>query len=272
MKLFSIIKSIVERFPRITRIYRAVRDQLDNMEEPQLTPWGFKLAGNLAMTRGTFEPVETKLVRKLLLDVDVFVNVGANVGYYCCHALSMGKSVIAFEPIERNLQFLFKNIKANGWDGIEVFPLALSNKAGIIEIYGGNTGASLIKDWANIPENYMTIVPSSTIDLVLNHRLEGKRVLFVVDIEGAEKLMLDGARHALTNNPKPIWMVEIMTKDHQPKDAIINPNLVSTFQLFFENGYEAFSVDVNMQKITIEKVESVANGLSSFQTHNFIFS
>ena len=77
------------------------------------------------MAAGTLEPEETALVRKLLQEVDVLVNVGANVGYYCCHALSLGKPVIAVEPIAGNLHYLLANIRNNGWTAYaEVFPMA----------------------------------------------------------------------------------------------------------------------------------------------------
>jgi hypothetical protein len=121
-KLISLVKPLVERSPRIATMYRSVRDQLYFMKEPIATPWGFTLAGNTDMAQGTFEPAETELVRNILKDVDVLINVGANVGYYCCHALSMGKTVIAFEPIQRNLRYLCQNIKANGWSGAEIYP------------------------------------------------------------------------------------------------------------------------------------------------------
>lgn len=269
--LVLLVKPLVSRFPRIAAMYRGMRDQLEGMEEPQPTPWGFKLAGNAAMAQGFFEPVETELVRKLLHEVDVLINVGANVGYYCCHALSMGKPVIAFEPMPRNLRFLCKNINTNGWEGAEIFPIALSNKVGILEIYGANTGASLVKGWAGAPESYKTLVPCSTMDLLLNSRLQGKRALILVDIEGAEKWMLEGAGKILANDPKPIWVVEIVTSENQPQGVAINPNFASTFQFFFENGYEAFSADQEMRPITIEDVKSYAKGSLKAGTHNFMF-
>lgn len=269
--LVLLVKPLVSRFPRIAAMYRGMRDQLESMEEPMPTPWGFKLAGNVAMAQGTFEPVETELVRRLLHEVDVLVNVGANVGYYCCHALSMGKPVIAFEPMPRNLRFLCKNINANGWEGAEIFPIALSNKVSILEIYGANTGASLVKGWAGAPESYKTLVPCSTMDLLLNTRLQGKRALILVDIEGAEKWMLEGASKMLANDPKPVWVVEIVTSENQPQGVAINPNFASTFQFFFENGYEAFSADQEMRPIKIEDVKLYANGSLKAGTHNFMF-
>lgn len=267
----SLMRSLFGRFPRMATLYRSVRDQMDFMEEPKDTPWGFKLAGNAAMAQGTFEPVETKLVRNILQDVDILVNVGANIGYYCCHALSMGKPVIAFEPIERNLRYLCKNIKMNGWSGTEIYPIALSNSVGVLEIYGGNTGASIVKGWAGILESYVSLVPSSTMNVVLGNRLRGKRVLILVDIEGSEKWMLEGATILLANDPKPIWIVEIVSKDHQPSGVEINPYFTSTFQIFSQNGYQAVGVDQDMSPLTMEDVDLVSKGILELGTYSFLF-
>lgn len=269
--LIKLFKPLVNNFPRAGALYRGVRDQLDSMEEPQLTPWGFMLAGNSAMALGQFEPTETQVVRRLLNDVEILVNVGANVGYYCCHALSLGKAAIAFEPIERNLRYLYKNVKANDWDCVEIFPLALSNHVGVLEIYGGNTGASVVKGWAGTHESYKTLVPCSTMNLVLNTRLRGRRALILVDVEGAEKWMLDGATILLDSEPKPIWIVEIASKELQPQGIKMNPNFKSTFQIFFERGYQAFDLEQKMKPIIFEDVEKVYRGEIEFNSNNFLF-
>lgn len=270
-RLILLLKPLVNHFPRAAALYRGVRDQLDSMEEPRSTPWGFKLAGNSAMAQGTFEPVETALVRKLLQEVDILVNVGANVGYYCCHALSMGKSVIAFEPMERNLRYLCKNVKANNWDGVEIFPVALSNHIGVLEIYGGNTGASVVKGWAGTPESYKTLVPCSTMNVVLNTRLQGKRALVLVDVEGAEKWMLEGASILLDSDTKPIWIVEIASKELQPQGLKMNPNFKSTFQMFFERGYQAFDLEQEMRPMKLEDIDQIYKGEVEFDSNNFVF-
>jgi len=269
---FSKVRPFVERFPRIASMYRNLRDQSDFLDEPRSTPWGFKLAGHKSMASGKFEPIETELVRNILNDVDVLVNVGANVGYYCCHAMSLGKSIIAFEPIQRNYRYLLKNIQSNGWSsGAEVFQLALSDKVGVLEIYGGGTGASLVKGWSGTPDNYMTLASSSTMDIVLGTRLAGKRALILVDIEGAEGWMLEGASLMLTNKPRPIWLMEIMSKDHQPSGTVLNPMFLKIFHMFFNYGYQAFNAGQNMQPITIEDVELISNGELEVSSHNFLF-
>ena len=106
-------KAILYRFPNVLMAFRYMRDSRQLLKEPKATPMGFRLIGNRVMEQGTFEPVETEIVKKLLGQADVFINVGANIGYYCCWALSYGKHTVAFEPIELNLRYLYKNMKGN---------------------------------------------------------------------------------------------------------------------------------------------------------------
>lgn len=145
MKTFK--KSIAKYFPTVASFYRNMRDLLDQRHPARLNQWRFLFAGHDAMAAGRFEPEETAVIRKLLAAVDVLVNVAANVGYYFCHAPSMGKSVIAVEPDTRKLHYLLKNIKNNGWERqAEVFSVAMGDGADILQRWGGDTGASLAKD------------------------------------------------------------------------------------------------------------------------------
>ena len=266
------LRTILEHFPATMQFLRNSRDLLDQRAPAKKTPWGFTLAGHDAMAAGTFEPEETALVRKLLQEVDVLVNVGANVGYYCCHALSMGKPVIAVEPIARNLHYLLTNIRNNGWSQqAEVFPLALGAAPDILQMWGGGTGASLIKGWASIPASYVTQVPILSLDRVLRDAIKGKRALILVDIEGAELMMLQGAIQTLNNDPKPIWMMEISTTEHQPARTIINPNFAKTFELFFERGYRAVTAASKELEISQRDVDQVMTGTKHLETHNFVF-
>ena len=266
------LKSIVERFPGLALFYRNTRDLLDQRHPPRKTPWGFSFAGHDAMAEGTFEPDETQVVRRLLQECDVLVNVGANVGYYCCHALSMGKPVIAVEPNTRNLHYLLKNIQNNGWEQLaEVFPVAMGRGADILKMWGGGTGASLVKGWASIPNSYVTQVPILSLDRVLGDSLRGKKALILVDIEGAEFMMLQGAKQALVNNPRPIWLLVISSSEHQPAGTVMNPHFAETFEVFFRQGYRAFTADEAAIEITPLAVQQVLAGKQKLGTHNFVF-
>lgn len=272
-QLSRFLRPIARRFPRAALAYRLVKESRLAFIVPKETSLGFRFFGNEVMEQGRFEPEETRLVKKYLQHADIFVNVGANIGYYCCIALKEGKHTIAFEPIETNLICLYKNIKANNWDDmLEVFPIALGKNIGLIEIYGGGTAASLIKGWAGTPEHKKKLVPISTLDTVLQGRLTGQRCFVLVDIEGAEDFMLDGATQFLNMIPKPVWMVEIMISEHLPQGVSINPYLLSTFSKFWQNGYEAWTADSQCRLVTEEEIRAIAeNGAHSLATYNFLF-
>jgi len=271
--IFKILKPLIEKFPKISAIYRQLRDSKALNQSPKMTPLGFKFNGNKAMENALFEPFETELVKKIFSKVDVVVNVGANIGYYVCFALKSNKKTIAFEPIDLNLKYLLRNIKANDWENkCEVFPMALGNEVGVTEIYGGGTGASLLKGWAGTPETYSTLVPCSTLDIVLGDRFAGERLFIIMDIEGAENLALEGANKILDMMPKPIWLVEIAGEVHLPKGEKISESILKTFEFFWSRGYISKTADEHMRvigKLEIEKI--IATQVNTLGTCNFIF-
>lgn len=279
MSIIKLIKRILKPFifkvPQLTKMYKLVRDSQINVGIPKETPFGFKFSGNseIGMEQGTFEMQEVEIFKKCLEHVDTFVNIGANVGYYCCIALQKGKPTIAFEPIDKNLINLYANIKANNWDNnIEIFPLALGDKIEIAEIYGEGTGASLIKGWAGTSEFDKRLIPVTTLDSVLTSKLKDKKCFFLVDIEGFEKSMLQGSTMHLTMNPKPIWMIEITITAHQPKGTFLNPNFERTFEIFWEKDYQAWTVGDQFRLVSKEEIKKICKtGKNTLLTHNFLF-
>ena len=157
-----------------------------------VTPLGFKLTSGFhpayaLMRRGEFEVEETALIAALLHRTDFFVDVGANLGYYTCLALQAGRNVIAFEPQGQNLRCLFQNITANGWqDRVEVFPLALSDRPGLLTLYGASgPSASLVRNWAGYSSRFKQVVAVSTLDHIVAARFGGRRRLRRTDDQQA---------------------------------------------------------------------------------------
>ena len=62
-----------------------------------------------------------------------------------------------------------------------------------------------------------------------------------------------------------------LSNELQPDGVAMNPNFKSIFQLFFENGYQAFSVDGNMTPVTMEQVDLILKESLRPTTHNYIF-
>ena len=235
---------------------------------------GFRFMGSRSMEAGQFEPEESAVFQSIIADCDVLINVGANVGYYCCLALKEGKFVVAYEPHPSNQRTLLANIWANHWQGrIEVFPMALSDKPQVLKIYGRGTGASLVDGWAGVESDNFTLVPASTLDLTLHDRFSEQRVFLLVDVEGAEFSLLAGAQKMLARDPKPIWLVEIAVEEHQPKGLTMNPHLLSTFDVFWQAGYRAWTAQVAPREIQRDEVAAVIeSGRDTLGTHNFLFA
>lgn len=267
------MQPLVERFPKIAMSYRFLRDNRFIFEDPKETPLGFKFIGNEKMEQGVFEKEEVEIVSRCLNLTNVFINIGANIGYYCCIALKRGKHTVAFEPIEANLKYLYKNIEANQLQhNIEIFPLALSNITGLIEICGGGTLASLRSGWSGMPLQYKRLVPVTTLDTVLQERFIGEKCFILADIEGAEYWMLQGAKKFLTMVPKPLWMVEVLVKEHQPEGTGINPYLLPTFKTFWDYGYAAWTADRNVRQIEEEEVKEICkSGINTLTSQSFLF-
>jgi FkbM family methyltransferase len=272
-RLVRLAKPVLRRIPFVVTGYKRFWDSREMLRHASKTPLGFTLLGDRGMEGGRYETDETEHVRTILGKVDVFVNVGANIGYYCCMALQKGRHTVAFEPLPRNLRFLYRNLRQNGWhDGVEIYPVALSDRVGIAELFGARTAASLVRGWAAQSERNGTLVPVSTLDTVLGSRFHRKRCFVLVDVEGVEQLVLEGASSFLCTEPKPIWMVEVFAFSRRREATTFNPHLLSTFRIFWERGYEAWTAGRQVRLVTVGELEEIARtGLNTLPSDNFLF-
>lgn len=281
-------KALLKRSKTIVRLNASLRWKLHVLKDwwgtkvwtkttEVVTPLGFKLTSGLhpayeLMRIGKFEVEETAIIAKLVPQVDVFIDIGANLGYYTCFALQMGKPVIAFEPQQQNLQCLFQNLTANGWENrAEVFPVALSERHGLLTLYGASgPSASLIKNWAGYSSRFKKIVPVSTLDNVLAGRYPGQRFFIKMDVEGAEYQVLKGAVATLKLAPKPIWLLEVCLEEFHPEGK--NPDFQEIFQLFWRNGYQAYTATATPRLVEPSDVAKwTEKSHSESGTFNYVF-
>lgn len=278
----------VKQSPGVLARYRAVQWQWHLLKDwwgtkvwkqtcEVMTPLGFKLTAGFhpayaQMRSGQFEPAETALLSRLLPHADVFIDVGANLGYYTCLARQAGKPVVAFEPQPQNLHCLFRNLEANGWaEGAEVFPLALSGRPGLLQLYGASgPSASLIRGWAGYSARFSQTVPVSTLDRVLGGRFSNARLLIKMDVEGAEYQVLEGALDTLERVPRPVWLIEVCLREFHPAGS--NPDFQRIFELFFSRNYAAYAVAKGLQAVTPEEVQRwTGQGHSDAGRFNYLF-
>ena len=202
---------------------------------------GFLFACDPGVGMAFEDPGESAVLRGALRECDVFVDVGANVGFQTCLALQHGKRVVAIEPLAQNLDYLYANLQANGWDDVEVFPLGLADRPAIATLHGRGALASLVDGWAHLHDPWTRPIPLSTLDVLLRGRFTRERLLIKVDVEGAEAAVLAGAEETLSRAAATVWMMEVCLDEHHPDG--VNPDFVRVFDVFWRHGYRARTVD-----------------------------
>ncbi|MCB9165611.1 MAG: FkbM family methyltransferase [Flavobacteriales bacterium] len=177
------------------------------------------------MVEGSYDPYIWEVVPKEL-PAGVILDVGAHIGYHSMAfaALYPGCEVIAFEPNPANLERLqaMLELEPELAERIKVLPIALSDSAGEMEFE-----ASTNVDDQTSSGGYLGSVKPPletavyeragfTTSKVLCERLddlverEGWRAvhLMKIDVEGAEALVLQGAR-GLLQRDHPHLLIEI---------------------------------------------------------------
>lgn len=266
------LKPYLERYPALASTYRQLRDQwrLRRMR-PRPTPYGFTLLADSSVYAGRFEPDETALILEHLPRTDVFVDVGANVGFFTCLAAAKGVRTVSVEPLQDNLACLYANLHDNGHDAAEVIPMGVADAPGLRRLYGGATGASLVAGWSNASEQYARTIAVTTLDQLLRGRFEARRLFVKMDIEGAEYLALCGAAETLARSPAPTWLVEICLTENRPAGET-NPHFGDVFARFFEAGYRCRTADPARREVTADDVARwIDKGARDFGSYNFVF-
>ena len=152
---------------------------------------------------------------------DIVIDAGANIGMFSALASHLGGIVYAFEPVkEIREKYLEKTAQLN--PNINIVPLALSNKNGEVEIEVNLTnigGSSIV---LSRKDSVKEIVKTITLDDWVKQNNIPRIDFIKADIEGAERLMLEGAQWVLkTYAPK----LAICTY-HLPDDKEVLTNLI----------------------------------------------
>ena len=221
------------------------------------------MCGHQAFFHAEWEVQERRFLKRIFPDTDLFINFGANHGFYCCLALAHGIQTIAFEPVPVNCKVMAKNVRANGWnDKFSLFPIAISNRTGLAEMHGLNrSNESLIPGFTKHAHLQSRIVPVHRADSVIRESdVQGKRSVVLMDVEGSEVPALEGATALLAVRPKPIWLIEILD---QPS-SVRSDSMV--FEIMRTCGYTALAFD---GKSGLQRAASIAD--KPYPSRNFVF-
>jgi len=162
---------------------------------------------------GTYETIKTNLFRGRLSPGMTVVDVGANHGWFSLLAASeMGDRgrVIAIEPCPENCYWLKRSIEANGFRSIELRQHAISSHNGtaILRLATTSGGHSLRPTTWQRSGGEIRVV-TSTLDDLLQELCVSHVDILKIDVEGAELLVLEGARRFLSDVRRTLLLMDV---------------------------------------------------------------
>ena len=173
-----------------------------------------KFVSRQVRENGIWEPYETSLILDFLDPGDVFVDVGANIGYFTVIAASVveqtGK-VIAFEPGPENIRLLQASCELNGLEQqVEAVQAGLSDGGGQARLY-------LSEDNLGDHQIYAGEGGRDSLPIKLLHGSDYLRPrierldLLKVDTQGSEYKVMRGLLPLLLELPSPTRIIIELT-------------------------------------------------------------
>jgi FkbM family methyltransferase len=164
---------------------------------------------------GSWEPNLTTWIKERLQPDDLFVDVGANIGYFSLLAsqcVGKGGAVIAIEALPKTAEILKTNLAANDALNVRVVNMAVWDKTETLNMFTraesppGTT--TLMAEWAdkwNL-ENQCSVAAAPLSEILTLDEVKRIRVI-KIDVEGAEWHAIQGMRPILDCAPKNMEII-----------------------------------------------------------------
>jgi len=193
---------------------------------------------------GNYEAASLGLALRIMeQDAGLFIDVGANFGWYSCAVAAIaGSRVIAVEPDCENCAMLRANIALNRRQNIDVVNVAVGSAFEAVQIIrraGGNSGTVAVRSGQELPNAPGTWVATFPLAALLERIVDppARPVLIKIDVEGFEPHVLAGLDFAGPFRPKHL----IVEFARELADAAWGS--FAAFEGFFaEKGYELLDV------------------------------
>ena len=153
---------------------------------------------------GSYEYQKQSIFKKTVKSGYVVYDIGAHVGFYTLLSSvlvgTQGK-VIAFEPVQRNLEYLKKHVEINSCNNVEILPYAVSDNMGIKRF-----SFSINPSMGHLCEDGEIEVQVVTVDEIFRFRNIPCPNIVKIDVEGAEYGVLRGAEHTIRQHRPVLFL------------------------------------------------------------------
>src|SRR5262249_11602542 len=152
----------------------------------------------------SWEPHLTRYLTLNLSSTDVFMDVGANLGYYTVVCAPLVQRVVAFEPVSISHGYCRANIELNNLRNVDLFQCGLWHEEATAHIRFDSS--SMMAASISLKETGETVRCASLDDLIRRRELILPRLDVVkMDVEGAELSALKGMQQTIAQfRPKII--------------------------------------------------------------------
>jgi FkbM family methyltransferase len=188
-------------------------------------------------TNNIWEKAVTKsLIYKINeLNINSFIDVGANIGYYSLLFSMKNINTYAFEPNNTNYKILQKNITLNNIGCCTLYNFGLGEKEEKLSFYYRNEKSGHGTFYNNIKEQ-QNLNLSDTIDVKTLDSIDivGDNIAIKIDVEGFELSVLKGMNNLLESNRIKLLCIEISRKFY---GRLIEKEIINLLKSYFTRLY-----------------------------------
>ena len=185
----------------------------------------------------TWEPNVTKclLYKATEQNIDTFIDIGANIGYYTLLFASKNIKTYAFEPNLENYNILTKNLNINNFDNSITYNLGLSDSIGELLFYyrkeksgHGTFNKKIIK------MQKLNLFKKIKVNKLDNINISGENIMVKIDIEGYELNAIKGMLNLLESKKIKVFCIEISRKFYGKN---IELQIINILKRYFKKLY-----------------------------------
>jgi len=172
-------------------------------------------------------------------DLDVSIDVGANIGITTCWLAQRSRTVYGFEPVHDNINYLRRNIQLNNIKNINVVPCVVGKSSGEVELFTrdsfGHHGIRRKHVGKTVESARCPIV---RLDEFLASNDIASVSLLKIDVEGAEIDVLIGIENYLRRKS-----ISIIVFEHAPILFEYKKQIFEVYDYLSSFDYSIYNLD-----------------------------